>query len=92
MPPKYNAKMQCAEADNTVPSLSKEQTEFVQQVLGTLLYYGRAVNPTTLIALSTISVEQATPHHQPGKDSSIFILLHLQEEAVICTRQAICDS
>ena len=33
----------------------------IQQVLGTFLYYARAVDPIMLVALSAISSEQASP-------------------------------
>ena len=35
--------------------------KYVQQVLGTFLYYARAVDITMLVSLSTIASEQATP-------------------------------
>ena len=41
--------------------LGKEAKKYIQQVLGTLLYYARAVNPTMLVALSAIASEQASP-------------------------------
>ena len=43
------------------PPLSKEDAKYVQAVSGTLLYYGRAVDPTILPALSSIATEQAKP-------------------------------
>ncbi len=41
--------------------LSMDKKKYIQQVLGTLLYYGRAVDSTILVALSTIASAQATP-------------------------------
>jgi hypothetical protein len=52
--------------DNHVPSplddsplLDKVQKKHVQQIVGSFLYYARAVNPTILMALSKISSQQA---------------------------------
>ena len=40
------------------PPLSKEDKKFVQEVMGTLLYYERAVDPIMLTALSSITAQQ----------------------------------
>ena len=59
--PNYGAKVQYApEADESRP-LTKQEKKFVQQVIGTFLYYGRAVDSTMLVALSAIASEQANP-------------------------------
>jgi len=44
--------------DNS-PPLNDKQINFVQQVVGTLLYYARAVDPTMLVALGTIAEQQS---------------------------------
>jgi hypothetical protein len=44
--------------DNTAP-LSKECIKHVQVIVGTLLYYGRAVDPTILPAINAIASRQA---------------------------------
>jgi hypothetical protein len=46
--------------DKTKP-LNKEDTKFVQQVTCSFLYYGRAVDPMILHALSTIASQQSAP-------------------------------
>ena len=43
---------------DTSPPLSNKQTKYVQQVVGTLLYYSRAVDPTLAAALSSIATAQ----------------------------------
>ena len=59
--PNYGAKIQYApEADESRP-LTKQEKKIVQQVIGTFLYYGRAVDSTMLVALSAIASEQANP-------------------------------
>ena len=45
--------------ENTSPPLSTQQIKHIQDIVGTLLYYGRAVDPTLAAALSTIASEQA---------------------------------
>ncbi len=59
--PVFGATIQYAKQEDTTKQLPKEDTKFIQQVLGTLLYYGRAVDSTILVALSTIALAQATP-------------------------------
>jgi hypothetical protein len=44
---------------DTSPPLSEDQKKQVQRVVGSILYYARAVDLTVLMALSTIASEQA---------------------------------
>ncbi len=41
--------------------LDKEGQKYIQAVMGTLLYYSRAVDPTMLVALNVIVTQQASP-------------------------------
>ena len=41
------------------PKIAPPESNTVQQVVGTFLYYARAVDPTMLVALNRITVEQA---------------------------------
>ena len=50
--------VQRVEEDNS-PPLTEKEIKCVQDILGTLLYYGCAVDPTFLVALSTIASRQA---------------------------------
>ena len=61
--PAYGAKVQYAEQLDESPKskLDKAGIKYVQQVAGTLLYYGRAVDTTILPALSLIASEWAAP-------------------------------
>jgi hypothetical protein len=54
----YGSKMQRVET-NTLAPLSKSKIKRIQDIIGTLLYYARAVNPTLLAALSAIATRQA---------------------------------
>jgi hypothetical protein len=44
---------------NTSSPLSPDTIKRVQDIVGTLLYYGQAVNPMLLTALSSIAARQA---------------------------------
>ena len=59
--PDYGAKVQYAADEDTSRLATKEEKTFIQQVVGTFLYYGRAVGGTMLTALSAIASEQASP-------------------------------
>ena len=54
----YGAKVQRVEEDKS-PPLTPDQIKRVQKIVGTLLYYGRAVDSTLLTALSTIAARQS---------------------------------
>ena len=43
------------------PPVSKEEKVYIQQVVGSFLYYARAIDMTILHALSAIAAEQAKP-------------------------------
>jgi hypothetical protein len=57
-PIQYGAKVQMVQVNNS-PPLNAKQTKRVQDIVGTLLYYGRAVDPTLVTALSSIASQQA---------------------------------
>jgi hypothetical protein len=57
----YGATIQYAKKTDESPLLLAEGKTYIQQVLGVLLYYGRAVDATILVALSSIASMQAAP-------------------------------
>lgn len=57
--PQYGVKTQMTKDPDTSPLLTKEGTTRLQQVIGTLLYYGRAVDSTMLVALGTLASQQS---------------------------------
>ena len=61
MIPNYGAKQNFEEAESNEPVLGKETKKYIQQVLGTFLYYACAVDPTMLVTLRIIASEQASP-------------------------------
>jgi hypothetical protein len=57
--PNYGAKTQYATPDDNTPFLDVKDTKRVQEVLGTFLYYARAVDSTMLVAIGEIATQQA---------------------------------
>jgi hypothetical protein len=57
--PTYGATTQYAPEPDTSPALDASDTHHVQQVLGTLLFYARAVDYSMLPAISTLASQQA---------------------------------
>jgi len=59
--PTYGATIQYAKPlDDTLPA-TKDDQQFIRQVIGVLLYYARAVDSTLLVALSALASAQAAP-------------------------------
>jgi hypothetical protein len=62
-PIQYGKKIQLAQHDKASPEnspkLSDDKIKHIQQIVGTLLYYSRAVDPTLAAALSTIASQQS---------------------------------
>ena len=52
-------KVQLTAPEDNSPQLSKEQKKEIQQIIGTLLYYSRAVDPTLAVTLSALAAEQS---------------------------------
>jgi hypothetical protein len=64
MLPNYGAAVQYAKADEVSPLAANAEGKHFRQVIGSLLYYGRAVDSTILISLSSLVAAQSkpTPH------------------------------
>jgi hypothetical protein len=58
--PQYGAKVQYALDDDTDP-LSAADTKTLQEIVGSMLYYARAVDPTMLTTTNTIASLQSKP-------------------------------
>ena len=59
--PIYGATKQYAPDTDTSPPLNKADKKFIQEVIGTFLYYARCVDSTMLTALGTMATQQANP-------------------------------
>ena len=60
----------------TVSEISDEDNTFIQRVVGTFLYYGQAVDPTVLHALSSIATSRTNGMKQ-CMDATIHLLNYL---------------
>jgi hypothetical protein len=60
-PKKYGAASQTIVPEEPAPPLNKEDLKFVQKVVGSFLYLGRAIDNTILMALNAIANEQSNP-------------------------------
>ena len=59
--PVYGKKQQFVTPEDTTKLLDKKGVKYTQRVVGSFLYYGRAVDNTILTALNEISAAQAQP-------------------------------
>eukprot|EP00957_Ditylum_brightwellii_P015140 1141295-Ditylum_brightwellii.AAC.1 len=59
--PTYHRGPQLSPAPDLSPPLNNKQKNRVQQVLSTLLFYARVVDPTMLVAINSIAAQQAVP-------------------------------
>jgi hypothetical protein len=59
--PTYSATRQYAEAREMSKLLSKENKTYIQEVIGTFLYYARCMDSSMLPALRMLATQQATP-------------------------------
>eukprot|EP00804_Cyclotella_cryptica_P008147 CCRYP_004624-RA/>CCRYP_004624-RA protein AED:0.13 eAED:0.13 QI:0/0/0/1/0/0/3/0/1209 len=86
--PKYGAKVQFAEYDDS-PAVGKEGQTHVQKVNGKFLWYGRAVDPTTLVPLSALMSQQSKPTQNTLEKSQHFLdYMATQEPAVLTYRKS----
>ena len=86
--PKLWSQFFFAETESNEPVLGKESKKYIQQVLGTFLYYACAVDPTMLVALSAIASEQASPTRATMKKVDQFLDYAASQEQVVLTYEA----
>ena len=91
----YGAKEQLNPEDNTTPPLDSQVTERVQGIIGTLLYYDRAVNNKLLVGLSAIESQQAATTQRNNEAINKIldycatypedVILYCSSDMVLCT-------
>ena len=86
--PNYGAKQQFAETDSNEPVLGKEAKKYIQHVLGTFLYYARAVDLTMIVALSAIVSEQTSPTIATIIKGDQFLYYAASQEQAVITYEA----
>ena len=65
--PIYGKNRQCAKPENTSTLLDQKGKTRVKSVVGSFLYYGRAVDNTILPSFNEISLQQAAPTENTNK-------------------------
>jgi len=66
--PNYGAKIQYAPEPDHTTALNAVDCKCIQEVIGVLLYYARAVDPTMLVALGTLATQQTNGTHATMQD------------------------
>jgi hypothetical protein len=66
--PIYGQRIQYANDDDESPPLDAKSITFVQQVLGTFLYYARAVDNTMLVAINDLGTQQSKGTYNTMRD------------------------
>jgi hypothetical protein len=59
--PEYGATVQYEQEEDTSEQLDEAGKKRIQEILGTLLYYARAVDPTLLVTVSSLARQQKAP-------------------------------
>ena len=72
-PPDYGAKQQYSEEPDLTPPLDKQDIKGLQAIIGTFLFYARAVDSMMLVALGTLTASQ-TNGTQATLDAAIKLL------------------
>jgi hypothetical protein len=86
-PIKYNKDNQAPSPLDGSPLLGKVKKKHVQQIVGSFLYYAKAVDPTILMALSEISSQQEAPAENTMKYVKQFLdYIWIHPDAVIWYR------
>jgi hypothetical protein len=70
--PNYGAKAQYTEDTDTSALLPNKDKKFIQEVIGTFLYYTQCVDSTMLAALGNIATQQANPTQNMIKKGNNF--------------------
>ena len=71
--PAFGTKMQFAKDPDTSEKINANGTRRIQQINGTSLYYGRAIDPTILVALNEISTQQSSPTTKTTKKTAMLM-------------------
>lgn len=66
--PQYGAKTQYTHNADNSPALDAANKTTVQEILGTLLFYGRAIDSTILPVIHTSGTQQAAPTKKSMED------------------------
>jgi hypothetical protein len=84
----YGAKAQYTEDVNTSLPLDKKGKKYIQEVIGTFLYYACCINSTMLLALGSLATQQANPMQNTKKLVHQFLNYATTHPDAIITYQA----
>jgi hypothetical protein len=84
----YGAICQYTEAHDTSDPLSKEEKTYVQEVIGTFLYYARCVDALMLPALGMLATQQASPTKNTMKKIKQFLDFAAMHPGAVVTYHA----
>jgi hypothetical protein len=84
----YGTKQQYVEDPDQSPPLNKQDTTFIQEVIGVFLYYARAVDCTMLTALSSLATQQAKPTQNTLQHIKRFLDYAMTHQDAIITYRA----
>ena len=75
-------KIQNAQVDDTSPLLHTNEIRHIQRIVGSFLYYARAIDNTIHPALNSLGTQQATPTEQTRNDANMLMdYLHTHPDA-----------
>jgi hypothetical protein len=86
--PTYGATVQYAKPEDTSQQLSPSKKKYIQEVIGTFLYYGCVVDSTMLTALSAIASAQAEPTEETMTGCKQFLDYEATHQDAILTYKA----
>ena len=82
VPITYGKKIQNAQVDDTSPLLHTNEIRHIQRIVGSFLYYARAIDNTIHPALNSLGTQQATPTEQTRNDANMLMdYLHTYPDA-----------
>ena len=70
---RYGRHPQLAPLEDITPTLPLEGIKFIQKVVGSLLYYGRAIDNTILPAVNELSITQAKPTEKTKEAANMLL-------------------
>ena len=83
-PIKYGKQSNEIKQEPESPALGKEEKKYIHQVIGSFLYYARAVDMTILQALSEIAAQQSKPTEKTMQRVKQFLdYMHTNPNATI---------
>ena len=80
----YGRRVQYATKEDKSKKLDAKGKKLVQKIVGTFIYYGRALETPTLVALNNIGTQQAAPTQNTLKETSWLVdfLMHHPEAKI----------